>query len=68
MLIPRRSETVESLMFGEILLVIDEIIVANKLLPQSISSGTISRTIETLFKGRDCLNGRCGRISVDKLE
>jgi len=55
-------------MFGEILLVIDEIIVANKLLPQSISSGTISRTIETLFKGRDYLNGRCRRISVDKLE
>jgi hypothetical protein len=59
---------VKSLILGEMSLITDEITVANKLLPQSMSSGTISRTIETLFKGRDCLNGRWGRISVDKLE
>lgn len=67
-LIPRRSETVKSFIFGEISLIIEELTMANKLLPQSMSSGTISRTIETLFIGRNYLNGRCRRISVDKIE
>ena len=67
-LIPRHSETAKSLILSAILPIIDKITVADKLLPQSTSSGTISRTIETQFERRDYLNGRCGRISVDKLE